>query len=509
METAKQQLFRCGSCKDIYYCSKPCQLADWKGGHKLECGLYPEWVASMGNNTQNFDDLSLITRTMLALAKDDKEGCTLVEDWNGARFSTLPAAAAGGAVPCPVSCGRAHWESMDSDVDIWESEEAEAETGQGVGEGQGQGQEDKAQRLRIATAAADALKGVRTVTPEEAVLAMKRFSANNFSIFNEMLTGYAAGVFPWAAVLNHSCAPNCVVRFAFSNKPEPPLLQLIAAADIRPGDELCHSYVDLTLATPNRGVQLKQKYGIDRCMCMRCMGGALAPWPRAGKDTLSTHIDPFFFCGDGDGYGDGDGDGDGDVDADVDVDGDVDGDGGDRARTRRKRPKVFLPIDDFYDIQPWARDSAGKAPHATRSNAEVFAMLTKADQALSADDDEGELAALKAALYKHDAAGLPPVGPLAYRISTRLLSALIVLGMHGEALEQCKRVVVCLCVALAHVEHHPLLGLQLFTLADLFEAQGTSAGTASATRAYKWARRVLAVTHGTHSALVRRLDSFL
>ena len=170
---------------------------------------------------------------------------------------------------------------------------------------------------------------------------------------------------------------------------------------------------------------------------------------------------------------------------------------------------MFLPIDDFYDIQPWARDSAGKAPHATRSNAEVFAMLTKADQALSADDDEGELAALKAALYKHDAAGLPPVGPLAYRISTRLLSALIVLGMHGEALEQCKRVVVCLCVALAHVEHHPLLGLQLFTLADLFEAQGTSAGTASATRAYKWARRVLAVTHGTHSALVRRLDSFL
>ena len=88
------------------------------------------------------------------------------------------------------------------------------------------------------------------------------------------------------------------------------------------------------------------------------------------------------------------------------------------------------------------------------------------------------------------------------------MAAYIVAGQHDDALVYCKRAVVCLCVALAHVEYHPLLGLQLFTLADLYEAQG-SAGEEQATSAYRWARRVLVVTHGKNSALVRRLDAFL
>ena len=30
-------LDQCGGCKRCYYCSKACQTADWKAGHKMEC----------------------------------------------------------------------------------------------------------------------------------------------------------------------------------------------------------------------------------------------------------------------------------------------------------------------------------------------------------------------------------------------------------------------------------------------------------------------------------------
>ena len=30
-------LDQCGGCKRCYYCSKACQTADWKAGHKAEC----------------------------------------------------------------------------------------------------------------------------------------------------------------------------------------------------------------------------------------------------------------------------------------------------------------------------------------------------------------------------------------------------------------------------------------------------------------------------------------
>ena len=34
---------RCSKCKDVYYCDRKCQVADWKNKHKRECGkISPE-----------------------------------------------------------------------------------------------------------------------------------------------------------------------------------------------------------------------------------------------------------------------------------------------------------------------------------------------------------------------------------------------------------------------------------------------------------------------------------
>ena len=32
-----QKLLACAACKEVYYCSRECQIKDWKARHKLEC----------------------------------------------------------------------------------------------------------------------------------------------------------------------------------------------------------------------------------------------------------------------------------------------------------------------------------------------------------------------------------------------------------------------------------------------------------------------------------------
>ncbi len=281
LDTESQQLFRCGCCKDVYYCSKACQRKDWKTCHKLECGHYETWANALGNNTQNYDDLCLLVRTLLKIHTDDSSDCHHVRAWDGHGMHR----------PQPVQCGRLHWQSME-EASIWDTEE------------------DKAQRTLIAQLASQALAKYG-VTPEDALTAMRRFTANNFNVFGEMLSGYASTCNPFSALLNHSCAPNVVVRFMFSGNAEPPLLQFVAVTDITKGDELCHSYVDLTYTTSSRALQLKQKYNIDACNCVRCNGGALAPWPlKEDESVLSTVIDPFFWdeCGADDAAADDDDD---------------------------------------------------------------------------------------------------------------------------------------------------------------------------------------------------------
>ena len=37
--TREQKLLKCARCQDTLYCSRECQVADWKRGHKVECAL--------------------------------------------------------------------------------------------------------------------------------------------------------------------------------------------------------------------------------------------------------------------------------------------------------------------------------------------------------------------------------------------------------------------------------------------------------------------------------------
>ena len=83
-----------------------------------------------------------------------------------------------------------------------------------------------------------------------------------------------------------------------------------------------------------------------------------------------------------------------------------------------------------------------------------------------------------------------------------------------EIVEQCEHIVSFLAVVFSHVRNHPLLGLQLYTLGDLYNAAASMEGDRLALEekaklAYTWAKQIMIVTHGANDPMVKRLEENL
>ena len=76
------------------------------------------------------------------------------------------------------------------------------------------------------------------------------------------------GVYPAAAALNHSCAPNCVLTYG-----EGAGIRVRTTSGVKRGDELTHAYVNLAAPTRTRRAELHAKYAFT-CDCSRCVHGA-------------------------------------------------------------------------------------------------------------------------------------------------------------------------------------------------------------------------------------------
>lgn len=50
---------KCSGCLSIFYCSRECQVKDWKNGHKNECKPY-EVSLVLKIPTENFQKISLL-----------------------------------------------------------------------------------------------------------------------------------------------------------------------------------------------------------------------------------------------------------------------------------------------------------------------------------------------------------------------------------------------------------------------------------------------------------------
>ncbi|CAH1244385.1 SMYD2 [Branchiostoma lanceolatum] len=88
-------------------------------------------------------------------------------------------------------------------------------------------------------------------------------TCNCFSIHNLDLGEIGVGMYPQAAMMNHSCKSNCVVTY------RGPRLQIRALVDIQPGEEVYHSYAEKGHNTRERRDELS-KYFFE-CQCSHCL----------------------------------------------------------------------------------------------------------------------------------------------------------------------------------------------------------------------------------------------
>ena len=552
---SKLKLRRCGACRDVWYCGRRCQMLDWnEGGHKYECQFVSKWrnkwdmigqggddereiSGSDENRSTTADDAFLLLRAILKSHEVGREDCRKVVESTTPSTSTILSTEIERTIA--VECGGMHFRSMHpNDYDCGNiTSGASGSNNSSIADMNNEWWDEVASEVAMAAnlAILSSIEAVAAssseikqpmcsknklinkqtsgqmgktkltkkkknhyrggeVTIHEVKSVIRKFHYNNFAICDSLLRPIAAGIYPRAALLNHSCVPNCLIRYDINScnerttkayTPLLPRLTIVACRTIKPGEELCHSYIDLAIDSVSKTVELRDKYGITHglCGCERCQGIPLmVHW----DDKMSKLFDPFFWEND----------------------------------PPSTSNSMLCPWDQFY-----ASEVHTDANLITTNK--VNKLLTEADIALSEGRDIDELRLLQDAshlfdnslnrkCYSNGQYGINPslLGLLAYKIAGRLLSSSLANGNSKVALDACARTVSCLCVCLrGHcVEHsHPLLALQLFTYADLLEGTGRKE---DATRAYQWSRRVLRISCGCDNKeesgeLVKRLDNIL
>lgn len=127
-----------------------------------------------------------------------------------------------------------------------------------------------------------------------AVAAARR---NNFAIMDPLLVPIAAACYPLGALLNHSCAPNCVVAYRLSRRgdgaPGEWIQEFRCTRPVAAGDELCHAYVDAAEPAPERASELSTRYGFA-CSCPRCDASVRfeCSGPEGNESSVSSRSSP-------------------------------------------------------------------------------------------------------------------------------------------------------------------------------------------------------------------------
>eukprot|EP00927_Polykrikos_kofoidii_P039616 TRINITY_DN33972_c0_g1_i1.p1 TRINITY_DN33972_c0_g1~~TRINITY_DN33972_c0_g1_i1.p1 ORF type:complete len:651 (+),score=116.35 TRINITY_DN33972_c0_g1_i1:115-2067(+) len=276
------KLQACTGCGLEKYCSKGCQKRQWKLQHKVECGRLSR-LQKMGLAGVDFTDAVLALRTLRSF------GSELANPETRSVASNEAGGGDGDSTPAPlVPCLRDVYSMVspgiqprcgarpgnNDNVDHYEANE---------------GGESDVRCKRVAEALVRVCRddgAVPKVTSlSETLSLLLRFEPGTFHIHDADCRSFAYGLFPHAALTNHSCSPNAVATFALptspvakstsgslsSATPATVVLQLRALQPIGRGEELVHSYVDLLLPAWNRQQRLQYGYAFV-CQCPRCFG---------------------------------------------------------------------------------------------------------------------------------------------------------------------------------------------------------------------------------------------
>jgi hypothetical protein len=489
-------LLSCSACcRSVQYCGRSCQRYDYPQ-HRIEC-VYLRDVATGADptiivtNLPDSDEIRCLLRTFGSIQKC-KAYCAPISDRNKHEINNLQTRT--------INCGFNHWMQMMPTMTDLSNFESPSLTN------------DRIHSI---------VQRYTTWTAMEVSRARQLLSKNNFGILDHStLETIGQGVYPLASLWNHSCDPNCFVRFGVMNnkstnsqenddkniKMERTILQMVAIRDIPPGVELTHSYVDLSHDTTTRQETLYRIHGFI-CDCRRCQGQITVKLPRiiVNKDYDSfyhwilmqynplipnvTHPHK-------------------NHDHQLDDQDDP--------------TTISLSLDDAISSYHGVDSTNLSSPSATGHEIEsIIKDLLHPSQHIgqSLADEISSLRTILSFLILDS--NQSPLSQQLYQIRGKLVSALLALDASSrwsphsldildtlspceetkryseEICQHCQAMVAFLCIVMP--PNHPLLGLQLFTLGDLTGNRDM----------YRWARHILRISHGPQHDLVCQLDQRL
>ncbi|XP_066595985.1 histone-lysine N-trimethyltransferase SMYD5 isoform X2 [Prorops nasuta] len=108
-------------------------------------------------------------------------------------------------------------------------------------------------------------------------------------VVGSFLNNEGSGLYVLQSSINHSCVPNAVVEFPFSNS----TLVIKAIRDIQPGEEICISYLDecaLERSRHSRQKALSSLY-LFVCRCNKCLSQSIDPDITSEEDDFDEDED--------------------------------------------------------------------------------------------------------------------------------------------------------------------------------------------------------------------------
>ena len=210
---------RCSRCKYAYYCGRSCQQAHWRAEHSGEC-------AALARLPRFPTESVLLAARVLRFAARDKASAELVETLRMNPAHAAQESEGSGAFPPEEFVAMAVF-----------------------------------LREFVGAEALQALCGGRAV---RAVELFSVLQTNAFSISDREMRAIGVGLYPAAAMLNHSCVPNTSTVFVGRT------VHVHTVRDVEVGEELCVSYTDLAQSCAARRGVLQQCFGF-LCCCPRCL----------------------------------------------------------------------------------------------------------------------------------------------------------------------------------------------------------------------------------------------
>ncbi|KAL4623900.1 N-lysine methyltransferase SMYD2-A-like isoform X1 [Arapaima gigas] len=212
--TRKEGLSKCGKCKQAFYCNVDCQRGDWPM-HKLECSA----MCAFGEDWSPSETVRLAARIIMKQK-------TQTERTASERLLALREF-------------EAHLDKLDN---------------------------EKKEMNQTDIAALHHFYSKHVDFPDDEALAVlfAQVNCNGFTIEDEELSHLGSAVFPDVALMNHSCNPNVIVTYKGT------MAEVRAVQEIKPGEEIFTSYIDLLYPTEDRNERLKDSYFFT-CECQECI----------------------------------------------------------------------------------------------------------------------------------------------------------------------------------------------------------------------------------------------